>query len=189
MIDYASLKVEELIKLARTSDDGAFGEILNRYTPMLVSEISDFLSSQVTYDAAYSEACFALHRATMSYDLSRSEIITFGLYAQICVHRRLCDLAEKESRGVEIADTDVDRLVVKSGLEAGLIRRESMERYLEIARSLLSDYEYQVFYQYVRGKKNSEIAEELSKSVKSIENAKHRIFKRLEENRDKFSGV
>jgi len=188
-MDYTSLKIEELIVLVRADDNSAFGEIISRYSPMLLSEIKDFLSPSVLYDVAYSEACYALHRAAMSYDLARAEIITFGLYAQICVHRQLCDLAEKEGDGANIVDKDVERFIVKPSLEAGLISRERVGRYLEIARSILSDYEYQVFFEYVRGAKNPEIAAKLSKSVKSIENAKQRIFKHLKANRDKFSDI
>ena len=186
MIEYKECQTSELIALIRTLDDGAFSELVSRYTPMLGRVVSGFVNRNILYDEAFSEACVALHRAAMSYDIGRSEV-TFGLYAQICVYRRLCDLAARESKGVEISDTDVNLLYTQPNIESRLVGRERMREYLKKARTLLSEYEYRIFLCYVNGESTAEIARKLGKSSKSVENAKSRMLKKLREGSNIFA--
>ena len=90
-MDSAVEKDTALLILRAREEDDAFSELLSRYTPMINKVISGFSGALVNYDEAFAEACIAFHRAVLSYDLSRSEGITFGLYSRICVYRRLCD--------------------------------------------------------------------------------------------------
>ena len=174
------LEVSTLILRARECDDEAFSELVSRYTPMMNKVISGFRGPRVRADEAFSEACVALHRAAMSYDLSKTEV-TFGLYARICVYRRLCDLVGRDIREEFIVDFDVDALAVQSGIESRLVGRENMQEALSVARTLLSDYEYEVFVMYLQGYTTAAMAKELSKTPKSVDNAKARMIKRLRE--------
>ena len=179
MESYKDADTEALIATAQ-KDDGAFAELLLRYTPMMNKVVSGFRGRRIRTDEAFSEACVALHRAAMSYDLSRTEV-TFGLYARICVYRRLCDLAYKEARDECIVDFDVDALAVQSGIESRLVGRENMQEALAVARAVLSDYEYEVFLMYLQGYTTSAIAAQLSKTPKSVDNAKARMIRHLRE--------
>ena len=187
MKNYEKLELNELITLIRTFDNGAFRELISRYTPMLSSVALGFVSHAVLFEEAFSEATVAMHRAALSYDLDRSGDITFGLYAKICVQRRLSDLAMRAARGVEIVDTDVEQLYTKSTIEERLIGRERMCNYFDVARKLLSEYEYKIFRLYVNGESSQEIAKKLSRSVKSVDNAKARMLKKLREGSEMFS--
>ena len=183
------MSVLELIAAARLHDDAAFSELLSRYTPMINKVIGGFSAFAFRFDEAFSEACVAFHRAVLSYDISRSSDVTFGLYARICVYRRLCDLSEKNAKEVSIVDLDVDRISGGSNIEQRLVGRERMSEYLSKARGVLSEYEYQVFILYIDGYSAEEISEKVSKDVKSVQNAKSRIFKRLRQVCDIFSDV
>ena len=174
------VELSALIYKVRERDDAAFAELVHRYTPMMNKVISGFTGLRVRTDEAFSEACITLHRAAMSYDLSRTEV-TFGLYARICIYRRLCDLVGKESRDDRIVDLDVDALAVQSGIESVLVGRERMQESLAIARTVLSEYEYEVFLLYLQGYTTAAISKELSKTPKSVDNAKARMIKRLRE--------
>ncbi len=189
MILYKELDVTALIKLVREHDDTAFGELVTRYTPMINKLISGFLTNTFRYDEAFSEACVALHRAALSYDLSRSSDITFGLYSQICVYRKMCDAVAKEQRAAEVVDVDVDTISAENNIENRLVGREQMSRFLAVARGVLSEYEYRVFRLYIDGDSTLEIAEKLGKGVKSVENAKARMFRHLREECKKFSDI
>ena len=189
MIAYNELETNELLNLIRTCDNGAFSELVNRYTPMLSKIALSFVNQFVLYEEAFSEACVAMHRAALTYDINRSSQITFGLYSQICVQRRLCDLVSRECRGVELVDTDVERLYTKATVEERLIGRERMQQYLETARMLLSEYEYSIFLSYINGENTAAISKKLSKSVKSVENAKSRMLKKLREGSNMFSDL
>ena len=138
-------------------------------------------------DEALCESSVALYKAAMTYDESRADV-TFGLYARICVYRRLCDLAGK-AKGNEdfFSDFDVESLSVQSHIEANLVSRESMAKALEKIKSLLSEYEYEVFLLHLEGETTAAISEKLGKSSKSVDNAKARAIKRLRESRAGFS--
>ena len=189
MILYKKLDVTALIKLVRERDDSAFDELVSRYTPMINKLISGFLTNTFRYDEAFSEACVVLHRAALSYDLSRSLDITFGLYAEICVYRKMCDAAAADRRVAEVVDVDVDTISAENNIEKRLVRREQMSRFFDMARGVLSEYEYRVFRLYVDGDSTLEIAEKLGKDVKSVENAKARMFRHLREKCKEFSDV
>jgi len=189
MILYKELEAEALIKLVRSRDNSAFDELVARYIPMINKLVSGFLTPTFRYDEAHSEACVALHRAALSYDLSRSRDITFGLYAQICVYRRLCDAALAQRRSAEVVDVDVDSISTENNIESRLVGREQMSRFFDKARGVLSEYEYRVFRLYIDGDSTQEIAEKLGKDAKSVENAKARMFRHLREACREFSDI
>ena len=189
MKSYVDLEINELLGMVRAADNGAFSELISRYTPMLSKVALSFVNQFVLYEEAFSEACVAMHRAAISYDLDRSGEITFGLYARICVQRRLCDLVSKEMHGVELVDTDVERLCTKATVEERLIGRERMKQYLETAHTLLSEYEYSIFLSYINGESTASISKKLSKTPKSVENAKTRMLKKLRDGSAMFSDL
>ena len=182
-------KVNELLIRVKQRDDAAFALVLTEYTPMLNKLISGFQNPLVSYDEAFSEASVALHRAAMSYD-TENKSVTFGLYAKICVYRRLCDLYEKLAKSNTNTEyLDVDAIAVYSNVEARIVAIERMREYLSRARGKLSDYEYQVLLLYIEGCDTRTIAEKLTKDVKSVENAKARMLRTLREDAQFFQDV
>ena len=78
-------ELRELILRCRANDDDAFSALVGLYTPMINGTVSSLSLSVSEY---FSEACIALYKAVMSYDLSQNEV-TFGLYASICVKAKM----------------------------------------------------------------------------------------------------
>lgn len=179
--------ISELLLRIREGDEPAFSELLERYTPMINKVISLFHGSFVESGEAYNEAYTTLYRAAASYDLSRVDAVTFGLYARICIYRRLCDMVKRELPTDDSIDENVDEASI--GIEDELVAKERMQRAMRAARELLSDYEYDVFSLYVMGYTTAEIAAELSKTAKSVDNAKNRLWRHLREHRDEFSDI
>ena len=64
-------------------------------------------------------------------------------------------------------------------LEASIIRRETVGAILTAADRILSDYEREVLALHMQGYKTRAIADKLSRTAKSVDNAKSRIFRRL----------
>ena len=185
MSKFQEMEITSLILLVRAHDDRAFDEILERYTPMMNRVISGFHDMPVTYDEAFSEACVALYRATEGYDISRTDV-TFGLFAKICVYRRLCDFIGKEARSSLLSDLDVTELASANMIESSLVDKETVQRAIVAAREAMSEYEYKIFRLYLCGYTTAEMAKALSMKPKSIDNAKARMFKRLREIGHKF---
>ena len=188
MQEYAELDVENLIIKVRERDDHAFAALVKRYTPMMNKLISGFSSEKITYDEAFSEACVALHKASLTYKLEFVGV-TFGLYARICVKRRLSDLYSAAS-SLDIAeDFDVEKLSVGSNVESMLLLKERVQSFISCAREILSDYEYRVFMLYIQGYDTDSMCEALSRDKKSVENAKARMLKVLRAQSDKFADI
>lgn len=189
MVKYEKLDTEELIRLSREGDDGAFSEIVVRYSPMLNKVVSGFSSAAVGRDEAFSEACVALYKAVLSYAPERCGGVTFGLYARICAKRRLFDFFAAEERKAVPEGVDADELEGDEGVESLLILKEKAQKLICVARELLSDYEYRVFLLYLQGYDTASMCEELSRDKKSVENAKARMLKTIRANAERFSDI
>lgn len=175
-----------LIERVRAGNDESFSQLVDRYMPLINALIVSMKPRSVEYEEAFSEACISLHRAAKSYNLSQKDV-TFGLFARICISRRLRAyfLQNRE----EYESLDESSAVLESGCEVEdeLIAEESFRSLMSGIRALLSEYEYTVLLYHMQGYKASQIAELMGRSVKSVENAKMRVFRRLREHKELFS--
>ena len=168
-----------LIEKCREGDESAFSRLVEMYSPLMNGVIDDFSMDR---DEHFSDACMALYRAALSYDPGNSEV-TFGLYAKVCITNRLTDVyrSVRTRKQRLLADVDVDTIPVSDGTHDRLVKQEEREQFYCRARELLSDYEYRVMLMWMRGESSSAIAERMSVSQKSVDNAKSRILKKLRE--------
>lgn len=174
---YEDADIGALIVECRSHNNEAFDELVRRYTPMMRKVISCF-DSQYDFDEMFCEACVALHNAAIRYDVGQSEV-TFGLYARICVRNRILDLLRSADVSHDVAECDIEQLADDESVESGLVKRETVDNLLSSAKNLLSDYEYRVLILHIQGYKTAAIAKMLSRSAKSVDNAKSRLFRRL----------
>ena len=189
MQELDKVSITELILKVREGCDEAFSELVRRYLPMIEKVTASFVGGGLSRDEVFCEASVAFYKAAMTYDISRTEV-TFGLYSRICVYRKLCDLVGKEKNKEGLfSDLDVDTISVQSGVESALLARERMQAALSSIKSLLSDYEYEVFFLHLEGYATPAIAQKLSQTSKSVDNAKARAVKRLREHSELFSDI
>ncbi len=174
---YKNTDIRELILLCRRHDDAAFDELVCRYLPMMRKLVLGIGPSSLEYDELFSEACVAIHIAAQRYDIEQDEV-TFGLFARICVRNRLLDLVRADADR-PVGELDVELMGEEDSLEERLVDREIFDKLLGSAKDVLSDYEYQVLLLHIQGYKTSAIASMLSRSAKSVDNAKSRLFRRL----------
>ena len=169
--------LRELILAVRAGEEDAFVSLLEMYTPMLVSTGTKL---GLEYEDYYSEACITLYNSAFTFDLEQSEV-TFGLYAGVCVRNKLYDLVRRKSANEKRLDRDIDveTLATSDGIVSSLIRREERETLCRVAKDVLSDYEYRVFELWLSGESETATAKTLGSGVKSIENARGRILKKL----------
>ena len=187
-MDLESTDVNGLIALVRQNDDFAFGEIVTRYMPMLLKQVSEVSTSGFS-DELLNEARVALHKAVISYDLERGKA-TFGYYARTCVRNHLLDFVSRASSSmIDSHGLDIENVAVNSGIQSHLEREESLGLIRSLARSVLSDYEYRVFLLWLAGDKTAQIAQKLGQSPKSVDNAKARMLKQLRSVRDAIDSI
>ena len=168
-------EIRELLVGCREHSDAAFEELVLRYTPMLNSVIA---SKGLDCGEAFSEACMALYKAALLFDLEQDEV-TFGLYAKVCVTNRLTDLTRRVSGTPVLSDLDVDSISVSDGTLLKLEKQEERAAFHLRASEVLSEYEYRVLTLWLGGYKTADIASAVEADSKSVDNAKARILKKL----------
>ena len=173
-------KVLSLITALQNDDESAYPPLLDQYMPLLKKLAASYAKNTAQHgfsaEDLLQEASLALYKAAISYDTGQKDV-TFGLYAKICVNRRLLSLKRKVNSKKEPKITAVPRKKVLfftddfSGSDRGKILKE--------AEKQLSAYEKTVLRMRLSGMKYEEIAQDLGKSVKSVDNALARAMKKL----------
>ena len=173
---------EELISLisrARDGDEGAFSDLTLQYRPLIESMAHSFYKKSdgelFLMDDVMQEATLAFYSAVCSYEVNSS--VTFGLYAKVCIRNRLVSMlrsfyAKKKKIGHQVKTVSQDPV-------SRLLDKENSEQLDRMIGSVLSDFEMSVFRLYVQRKSYLEIANELGKNVKSVDNAIFRIKTKL----------
>lgn len=180
--------VRNLILQVRKEDQDAFEELLEIYEPLIVSFVNRFGNNGVSRQDSEDfkqELTVTFYNAILSYDLSQTHV-SFGLYAKICMNNFFITQlrALKKRRGLEtvsLEETSEEGNEVKAedDLSADMIRREEMREWNKKIEVALSKFEYKVWQYYFSGCSSREIAEELGRTEKSIENAIFRIRNKL----------
>ncbi len=188
MDSFKDKETNELIRAVKCGNDAdeAFAELVLRYAPLIGKCVRAYFGNLSDVSEATQEARIALHDAARSYDFSKSDGVTFGLYAEICISNRLKSELRKNTRksGKTEFHPEMENVISVSGFELAVAARDICERVMLVARSVLSDFEYEVFRMSFERYSTKDIAAELGRTSKSVDNAKFRISKRLRENKE-----
>ena len=189
MRSYTDTEINALIRAVRDGDDEAFAELTRRYMPMMTRSAEDICRGRLPFHEALAEAQIALHDAARTYRTEQGAV-SFGLYAKICVCRRLTAAVRKEQTHTNSLDAlDTDSVAAPDGIEAALLRDEAYVALQRRVRELASDYEYRVFLLLcVHGYSVSQAAEMLGRDEKSVGNARDRLFRRLRAHKEFLQG-
>ena len=190
-------EVSELICMVRSGNfsDEAFAELLDRYKPLLKKRVAVYFGfNTIDETEPIQEASIALHRAAMTYDSDKCDGVTFGLYASVCISNRLKSFIRAKLKDIDKSNdfSNLERLSSGLDVESSIVTRDVCDRVMKEARTLLSDFEYEVFRLGFERYTTSDIAESLGKSAKSVDNAKFRISQSLRKSktiRDILSSV
>ena len=180
------MEQKELIRLLeriRNGADEAFSVLADAFGGMTERLVSDFSVGLCSADRSElaQEARLALYRAACTY--RRTESVTFGLYARVCVRNALISFSRRRATPKGITLCSVDALLLSEEREPvePLVEAERLEELMEEMGRVLSAYEAQVFVLLVDGQSNAAIAETLGKSEKSVANTVFRIKSKLRE--------
>lgn len=172
--------IKSALEALQKGDTSSFTQIRTQYDALLSAMVSRCLTVY-HYDAEFEdllqEASLALYKAAQTYDLDQAEV-TFGLYAKICVRNRLISAGRKLSRQRK------NRKAARLRQEQGRTQKRSAEfaqfgDLTQVVDAAFSDFEKSVFSLYMQGCSYKEMARELNKSEKSIDNAICRMKNKL----------
>lgn len=186
-------KDEELVLRAQQGDTEAEEKLIERYKYLAKSKAKIYYIAGADREDVVQEGMIGLFKAIKTYDKTKSKFVT---YAGICVNGQIINAIKKANRlknkalneSISLDDQNATQknkeaiastLISEDTPEKQVLIKELMEYANSEKNNLFSDFEKKVWKEIQHGKSNGEIAKELNKSVKSIDNASQRIKKKL----------
>lgn len=188
---YTSLSDEKLHELVVSGDSAAVEVLILRCTRMVRAIARQYFLAGGDNEDLLQEGMIGLLSAIRDYKEEQNS--SFRAYAEICIRRRILSAIRAASRkkhaplneGVsfeEAFDDEAQAQIVSeisNSPEELVLAKESAEEFIRSISQLLSAFEQKVLNLYLDGYTYQEIAELLSKSGKSIDNAVQRIRQKL----------
>ena len=182
MSDENKALIRALISEARNGSENALSQLISKYEPLINALISKYDSSDISSEDKKDmrqEALIVFCNAVMKYNLDQSDV-DFGLYAKICIERGFLSQIRVLRRRVAIEPIDDDCDI--GGIDdpsLALIDSENVREIWKLINENLSEYESKVWNLHLSGSSSADIAVQLKRDVKSIDNALCRIRSKL----------
>lgn len=194
-MEFEKMSENDIINLAQNKEDSAMEYLLEKYKPLVRQKTRKLFLIDGDKDDLIQEGMIGLFKAVRDYQAGKDA--AFRTFADLCISRQLYSAIKKSNRlknqplnsyisiySDEFNDADElagDRTVISSGSdnianpEAIVIDRESAVDMQNQMFDKLSKMEREVLKRYLDGMTYQEIATDMEKSPKSIDNALQRI--------------
>ena len=195
--DYIDMEDEDIVEIARASDPRALEYLITKYKNFVRVKARSYFLIGADREDIIQEGMIGLYKAIRDYD--KDKLTSFRAFAELCITRQIITAIKTATRQKHIPlnsyvslnkpiyDEESDRtlLDVISGAkitdpEELIISSEELYSMESKVVELLSDLEWQVLMAYLDGKSYQEIAHELKRHIKSIDNALQRVKRKLE---------
>ncbi len=196
---YAEMADEELVATAKTGDDYASEYLINKYRNFVRVKAKAYFLIGADREDIIQEGMIGLYKAIR--DFRADKLSSFRAFAELCITRQIITAIKTATRQKHIPlnsyislnkpiyDEDSDRTLLDvissikvSDPEELVINQEASATMRERIRKNLSELECKVLTAYLEGKSYQEMANELNRHVKSIDNALQRVKRKLERN-------
>ena len=205
-LEYEDMVDEDIVKRARGGCYVALEFLITKYRNFVRAKARSYFLVGADREDIIQEGMIGLYKAIRDYRSDR--LASFRAFAELCITRQIITAIKTATRQKHIPlnsyislnkpiyDEDSDRtlLDVISGNritdpEELIINREEFGDIEEKMVEILSELEWKGLMAYLEGKSYQEVASDLNRHVKSIDNALQRVKRKLErylENRDKM---
>ena len=176
---------EQLVLLAQSGDAAAEALILEKYKPLVRSRARELFLAGGDRDDLLQEGMLGLFKAVRNYDPQREA--SFGTYARLLVTRQIYNAVAAAQRqkhqalNQSVSMTEIEEqqdtlaLGTAESPESIVMDLENARELREKIFGLLSPMEKKVLEQYLEGYDYLQIAAQMSRPAKSIDNALQRI--------------
>ena len=194
--DFDSMTDEQVVILAQETDSPALEYLLNKYKNFVRTKARSYFLIGADHEDIVQEGMIGLYKAIRDYKAER--LSSFRAFAELCVTRQIITAIKTATRQKHIPlnsyislnkpiyEEDSDRTLLDVITEEGMsnpeemiIDREDLSMIEGKIGQMLSDLEKDVLVRYMEGKSYVEIADEMHRHVKSIDNALQRIKRKL----------
>lgn len=195
--DFDNMLDEEIVVLARTGDSSAEEYLINKYRNYVKAKAKSYFLIGADKDDIYQEGMIGLYKAIR--DFKTDKLSSFRAFAELCITRQIITAIKTATRQKHIPlnsyislnkpiyDEESDRTLIDvlstihvSDPEELIISREERIKIERKMSEILSDLEMEVLRCYLDGKSYQEIACDLDRHAKSIDNALQRVKRKLE---------
>ncbi len=195
---FENMSDEDIVTDARENSNSiALDYLIHKYRNFVRAKARSYFLIGADREDIIQEGMIGLYKAIR--DFRNDKLSSFRAFAELCVTRQIITAIKTATRQKHIPlnsyvslnkpiyDEDSDRtlLDVLSGSKISdpeelVISREEFIDIEEKMGEILSDLEWKVLMAYLDGKSYQEIAVELDRHVKSIDNALQRVKRKLE---------
>ncbi|MDR1701794.1 MAG: RNA polymerase sporulation sigma factor SigH [Sporomusaceae bacterium] len=199
------LDEEVVLEVKDNENMAALEYLINKYRNFVRAKARSYFLIGAEREDIIQEGMIGLYKAVR--DFRNDKLSSFRVFAELCVTRQIITAIKTATRQKHIPlnsyvslnkpiyDEDSDRtlLDILSGTcvtdpEELIINREEFVDIEEKMGEILSELEWKVLMSYLDGKSYQEIALELDRHVKSIDNALQRVKRKLERYLENRSG-
>ena len=195
----------ELILKARSGDDAAVTELLDRYRVLARTKARSYFLVGSDRDDVVQEGMIGLYKAIRDFEPDKGA--SFRTFAELCVTRQIVTAVKASTRmkhaplstsvsldkpvGGDDADCLGDLIPACSSTDPAsvAVSADELRNLQQHFDEVLSDLEQQVLRHHVEGKSYDQIAAMLQRHVKSVDNALQRIKKKLQAHLDERDAV
>ncbi|MDD2480707.1 MAG: RNA polymerase sporulation sigma factor SigH, partial [Lutispora sp.] len=188
---------EELVLSARDGDKEALEFIINKYKNFVRAKARSYFLIGADREDIVQEGMIGLYKSIR--DFKNDKLSSFRAFAELCITRQIITAIKTATRQKHIPlnsyvslnkpiyDEESDRTLLDvltankiTDPEELIISREELCSIESKIGEILSDLELEVLMSYLQGKSYQEIAVDLDRHVKSIDNALQRVKRKLE---------
>lgn len=197
MENFDTVLDEELVLYAHEGDEAALEHLINKYKNFVRAKARSYFLIGADREDIVQEGMIGLYKAIR--DFRNDKLSSFRAFAELCITRQIITAIKTATRQKHIPlnsyvslnkpiyDEESDRTLLDiltaakiTDPEELMISREELASIESKIGEILSGLELEVLMSYLQGKSYQEIACDLDRHVKSIDNALQRVKRKLE---------
>lgn len=196
-IEYDFRADEDIVESVRLGDSGALEYLIHKYRNFVRAKARSYFLIGAEREDIVQEGMIGLYKAIR--DFKGDKLASFKAFAELCITRQIITAIKTATRQKHIPlnsyvsldkpiyDEDSDRTLLDvicgsrvCDPEEMIINQEEFYGLEDKMSEILSDLERKVLMLYLDGRSYQEIAVDLDRHVKSIDNALQRVKRKLE---------
>lgn len=196
-VEFENKVDEEVVEEAKKGDSRAQEYLISKYENFVKAKAKSYFLIGADKEDIYQEGMIGLYKAIR--DFKSDKLTSFKAFAEICVTRQIITAIKTATRQKHIPlntyislnkpiyEEDSDRTLIDvlselkiTDPEELIIGQEQIKHIEGEMAKVLSDLEMEVLQSYLDGKSYQEIACDLDRQAKSIDNALQRVKRKLE---------
>ncbi len=196
-VEFENKLDEEVVDEAKNGDCRAQEYLISKYESFVKAKAKSYFLIGADKEDIYQEGMIGLYKAIR--DFKADKLTSFKAFAEICITRQIITAIKTATRQKHIPlntyislnkpiyEEDSDRTLIDvlselkiTDPEELIIGKEQIKHIEGEMAKVLSDLEMEVLQSYLDGKSYQEIACDLDRQAKSIDNALQRVKRKLE---------